>query len=1053
MRIQGKLTTLSLVFGVFPLLIGTLAAFLSASNALHGSGYDRLQSIRDAKKQQIEQYFTQIHDQVLTFSNSTMIQDAAAGFVQGFDSYLAQVGGTDATVDSRLAAYYRDSFGARYQAENGTPPPLDSLMPTDPTVLALQQAYIADNPHPLGEKENLDHAPDLSDYGRTHARYHPAIRQYLRRFGYYDIFIADARTGHIVYSVFKELDYATSLRTGPYRDTNFARAFRRAADTDRAGAVVLEDFEPYTPSYEAPASFIASPIYRDGEKIAVLLFQMPVDRISQVLEQRTGMGESGEVYLVGSDRLMRSNSRFDEASTILKRKVDTAGVNAALGGATATAVFDDYRGVPVMSAYAPVSIDGVDWVILAELDEAEALASVTHLGLLMLGLTAVTAAVVAGMALVFARRMARPITQAADIARNITQGSLDNPIDAQGNDELADLLRALDEMQRDLKRRIQSEEEAAQNERIKAALDSVDTAVLATGPDNHVIYANDAATRLLAVAAPGLGDLVGQDLGDTVGGLRDGLADTANSRFEYRWEINARTVDFTCGQVRDASGRSQGWVAQLFDRTEELAAATAERERIERERAVAAANTRIKVALDNVNSAVIVADTERNIIYANHSAIELFENAADSIRQELPHFDASNLLDVSIDQFHRQPAHQANMLAELRDPYQADMEIGGRSIRIVANPVVDSDGNRLGTAVEWQDRTNEVAVEREIDALVEAASRGDLGQRIDLSGKSGFFQQLGSGFNALLDELSGVFDDIARVMGQLADGDLRSSIERDYEGTFDKVKKDINRTTANLNDVVGKLASVADQVGSAVGEIASGNSNLSNRTEQQAANLEETASSLEQLTATVRANADNAQQANQLAANARGTAERGGEVVTEAVRAMEQISASSKKIGEIVSVIDEIAFQTNLLALNASVEAARAGEQGRGFAVVATEVRNLASRSAGAAKEIKDLIGDSGKKVDVGAGLVNQSGEALQEIVDSVKKVGDIVAEIAAASTEQSAGIDQVNRSVTEMDNMTQQNAALAEQTSAASAAVGENAEELKELVTFFRTQ
>jgi len=1053
MRIQGKLTILSLVFGVVPLLIATLAAFLSASDALHDSGYDRLQSIRDAKKQQIEQYFTQIHDQVLTFSNSTMIQDAAKGFVQGFDRYLAQTGDTGVTSQGRLAAYYRDSFGARYQAENGDAPPLDALIPSDPTVLALQQAYIADNPHPLGEKENLDRAPDPSDYARTHARYHPAIRQYLKKFGYYDIFIADARTGHIVYSVFKELDYATSLRTGPYKDTNFARAFRRAADADRPGIVVLEDFEPYTPSYEAPASFIASPIYSNGEKVAVLLFQMPVDRISQVLDQRTGMGESGEVYLVGRDRLMRSNSRFDEESTILQRKVDTEGVNAALAGTTATAVFDDYRGVPVMSAYAPVSIDGVDWVILAELDEAEALASVTRLGLLMLGLTVVTAALVAGMAMVFAHRMARPITQAAGIARNITQGSLDNPVSARGNDELADLLRALDEMQQDLKRRIQSEEEAAQTERIKAALDSVDTAVLATGSDNHVIYTNEAAVRLLAVAAPELGELVGQDLSVTISGLRAGLSDATSGRFEYRWATNGRTVDFRCGQVLDGAGRSQGWVAQLFDRTEELAAAEAERERIERERAIAAANTRIKVALDNVNSAVMVADTERNIIYANRSAVELFANAEDSIREELPHFDAANLLNLSIDQFHKQPAHQGDMLATLTDPHQADMELGWRSIRIVANPVIDSDGKRLGTAVEWQDRTSEVAVEREIDALVEAASRGDLAKRIELSGKSGFFQQLGSGFNALLDQLSGVFDDIAHVMGRLADGDLRNSIDRDYEGTFDKVKTDINRTMANLNDVVGKLASVADQVGSAVGEIASGNSNLSNRTEQQAANLEETASSLEQLTATVRANADNAQQANQLATNARGTAERGGDVVTEAVHAMEQISASSKKIGEIVSVIDEIAFQTNLLALNASVEAARAGEQGRGFAVVATEVRNLASRSADAAKEIKDLIGDSSKKVDAGAGLVNQSGEALQEIVDSVKKVGDIVAEIAAASTEQSAGIDQVNRSVTEMDNMTQQNAALAEQTSAASVAVGENADELKALVTFFRTR
>ncbi len=208
---------------------------------------------------------------------------------------------------------------------------------------------------------------------------------------------------------------------------------------------------------------------------------------------------------------------------------------------------------------------------------------------------------------------------------------------------------------------------------------------------------------------------------------------------------------------------------------------------------------------------------------------------------------------------------------------------------------------------------------------------------------------------------------------------------------------------------------------------------------------------MEELTSTVRNNADNAQQANQVATSARGMAEKGGEVVGRAVSAMQQINASSTKIAEIIGVIDEIAFQTNLLALNASVEAARAGEQGRGFAVVATEVRNLASRSADAAKEIKDLINDSVSKVHAGAELVNESGETLQEIVTGVKKVGDIVAEIAAASAEQASGIDQVNQAITTMDEMTQQNAALAEQTSAASVSLNDKAKQIEGTMSFFK--
>jgi methyl-accepting chemotaxis protein len=300
--------------------------------------------------------------------------------------------------------------------------------------------------------------------------------------------------------------------------------------------------------------------------------------------------------------------------------------------------------------------------------------------------------------------------------------------------------------------------------------------------------------------------------------------------------------------------------------------------------------------------------------------------------------------------------------------------------------------------------------------------------------------------------LTSVFTDIGYVMKQMAEGDLTHEIERHYQGTFGEVKDNINRTIGNVEATVEKLRHISDQVGTAAQEISTGNTNLSARTEQQAASLEQTAASIEQLTSTVKNNADNAQQANQVATGSRSAAEKGGNVVTDAIQAMQQISDSSNQIAEIIRVIDEIAFQTNLLALNASVEAARAGEQGRGFAVVATEVRNLASRSAAAAKEIKELIKDSVDKVNSGSELVNQTGESLQEIVSGVKKVGDIIAEIAAASSQQSAGIDQVNIAITNMDEMTQQNAALAEQTSAASAAMSDNAADMQHTISFFKT-
>jgi methyl-accepting chemotaxis protein/methyl-accepting chemotaxis protein-1 (serine sensor receptor) len=259
---------------------------------------------------------------------------------------------------------------------------------------------------------------------------------------------------------------------------------------------------------------------------------------------------------------------------------------------------------------------------------------------------------------------------------------------------------------------------------------------------------------------------------------------------------------------------------------------------------------------------------------------------------------------------------------------------------------------------------------------------------------------------------------------------------------------------------VGQLANIVRQIKDAAGlittaskEIADGNSDLSQRTEEQAANLEETAASMEELTSTVRQNADNARQANQLAASASDVAVKGGEVVSQVVETMSSINDSSKKIVDIISVIDGIAFQTNILALNAAVEAARAGEQGRGFAVVATEVRTLAQRSAAAAREIKELIGNSVHKVEDGTQLVDQAGRTMEEVVLSVKRVTDIMGEISAASQEQSQGIEQVNQAISQMDEITQQNAALVEQAAAASESMREQAEQLSRAVAAFKLE
>ena len=342
-------------------------------------------------------------------------------------------------------------------------------------------------------------------------------------------------------------------------------------------------------------------------------------------------------------------------------------------------------------------------------------------------------------------------------------------------------------------------------------------------------------------------------------------------------------------------------------------------------------------------------------------------------------------------------------------------------------------------------------INAEIKQLAAAAAAGDFSQRGDAQRFNHDFRVMLENLNAMMAVSDDNLGKLSQLLSAIAEGDLTTRMHGDYQGVFARMRDDANSTVAQLTQIVGQIQASTSSITLAAGEIASGNSDLSRRTEQQAANLEETAASMEELTSTVRQNAEHARQANQLAIGAHGVASQGGEVVGQVVTTMSAIEASSKKIAEIISVIDGIAFQTNILALNAAVEAARAGEQGRGFAVVASEVRTLAQRSAAAAKEIKGLIDDSVGKVNEGSALVHQAGATMGEIVASVQRVTDIMAEISAASQEQSAGIEQVNQTVVQMDETTQQNAALVEEATAAARAMEDQAAQLADAVAIFR--
>ncbi len=591
----------------------------------------------------------------------------------------------------------------------------------------------------------------------------------------------------------------------------------------------------------------------------------------------------------------------------------------------------------------------------------------------------------------------------------------------------------------------------------------------------------------------------------------------------YQRTINMGT--FVCevfiGGTYDETGTQLGYAVSWENVTDRLASEKKQGQQI--------------AALEGSNTNVMLTDTDLQVQYVNASLRQNLKKWEPELQKAFgAGFRADALLGRCIDEFHKNPKHQRNILSnESMFPFQTRIKVGNIQIDLTVNCTKDAKGAITGYSTEWLDVTERLAEEADYKAVVKeiadrieflrgacstdlanamaALANGDFNVKIeprtplleipsqpDLAVMAETFNGLRNqtvksveAYNQAREALSTLVaqaretaDTIAAATGDLADamdslgnGDLTVSIEplkpilkssakqgeaqsdlammtetfNDLRNQTGKSVEAYNRAQESLSTLISQAREAADTIAQGSGEVSIGTDDLSQRTEEQASSLEETASSMEEMTSTVKQNADNAKQANQLAAQAREVAEKGGEVVGRAVSSMQEINQASKKIADIISVIDEIAFQTNLLALNAAVEAARVGEQGRGFAVVAAEVRNLAGRSATAAKEIKSLVQDSVQKVQEGSVLVNQSGQTLADIVNSVKKVADIITEISAASQEQAAGIEQVNKAIMQMDQITQQNAALVEETAAASRSMNQQATGLQSTVGRFK--
>ncbi len=592
-----------------------------------------------------------------------------------------------------------------------------------------------------------------------------------------------------------------------------------------------------------------------------------------------------------------------------------------------------------------------------------------------------------------------PLRMALDVAKGVANGKMDNLIEIKRRDETGQLLEALSDMQGVL-----TKFQAAQTE-------------MAHRHDAGII------SHLMPVNA--------------LSGGYATMAQSINDLVQAHMSMNVRAVDLMDQYAKGQFERSMEELPGEKRRVTEVV--NAARQKMAEAYEAAIANERVVQALNKASTNVMIANTKNDIIFMNDTVKSMLQSNEAELRKELPQFNPRNLVGQNIDVFHRNPAHQRDMISKLQSTHKTQIQVGSLHFGLIANPILDAHGQRLGTVVEWFDRTAEVNVEKEVAAIVAAAAAGDFSQRLNPQGKTGFYAGLTTGMNQLMDTSEQGLTEVADLLSAFAEGDLTRRIDRDYAGLFGRVKDSANTTAENLTRVLGEVRLATDALTGAANQVSSTAQSLSQAASEQAASVEETSSQIHGMSSSITQNSDNAKVTEGMASKASKEATEGGAAVSQTVLAMKQIAA---KIG----IVDDIAYQTNLLALNAAIEAARAGDHGRGFAVVAAEVRKLAERSQAAAKEIGELAGKS-------VATAERAGALLSEIVPNIQKTSQLVQDIASASAEQSEAVAQIGGAMGQVSKATQQNASASEQLAATSEELSGQAEKLQSSVSFFRTE
>lgn len=853
----------------------------------------------------------------------------------------------------------------------------------------LQADYISNNPNPTGKKHLLDAGAEGNSYDAAHAKYHPYLREFLLENGYYDIFLVDTQ-GNVVYTAYKELDFATNLLNGQWKETELAKAYTRVMAQKDAEQVSFVDFAPYAPSNNAPASFMGRPIEdENGTRIGALIYQMPIDRINKIFNDEEGLGATGRILLVGEDGLLRNDVRFAKESTILKVKIDTPEVKAALAQKEGVNLFaTSNENKAVVSAYEDFSFDNADYALIFEIDYNEIMAPVFEARREFILIAVCVVSFVSLLGYLLARSITRPLGRINAVMSQIANAdNVEVPYTTRA-DEIGDMARTVEIVRANV----------VEATRLRLALHNASANMMIADQDLNIVYLNPSVITFLTEAEGAIqkdlpqfkvSELIGKniDIFHKNPAHQRGMLTKLSETFKTSIAIGGRNFNLIANPIFGKAGERLGYMVEWIDGMAEGIVGAVER-----------------------TQAMIEFELDGTIVKANDNFLKTTGYTLDEIKGKHHRIFCEKEYVESADY---KKFWEALVRGEFQQGDSKRLRKDGSEVWINAsyNPIRDIKGKPV--------KVVKVATDITATKLT------------------------------ILENERGIAESV-EVLSALSKGVLTHSMQGDYKGTFREIKSSLNATIDRLLDMVKQIIDSAKSVNSAASEISSGSIDLSQRTEQQASSLEETAASMEQITGTVKQNSANASTANELSTKANRVASDGGKVVEEAITAMTSIEKSSKKISDIIGVIDEIAFQTNLLALNAAVEAARAGDAGKGFAVVASEVRSLAGRSASASKEIKALISESANQVQTGAELVNQAGDTLRNIVSSVQQVAGIVADIAAASQEQATGIDEVNTAVTQMDEVTQQNAALVEENTAAAQSMVEQARALEKLMSFF---